>query len=97
LLTREFGGGTKISLQTLANELGVSRSPVHHALTRLQTEGLVVSEPGGHVVRPLMPKLMDELHEVRMALELHVSLTAGRLTRAQLERFADRSRRRPGQ
>ena len=45
LLTREFGGGQKISLQTLADQLGVSRSPVHHALTRLTTEGFVNSEP----------------------------------------------------
>ena len=43
LLTREFGGGEKLSLQTLADELGVSRSPVHHALTRLVSEGLVLS------------------------------------------------------
>lgn len=90
LLTREFGGGTKISLQTLADELGVSRSPVHHAFTRLQTEGLVVSEPRGYVVRPLTADLMDELHEVRLALELHAaSLTVGRVTREQLDRFRE--------
>jgi DNA-binding GntR family transcriptional regulator len=88
LLTREFGGGAKISLQTLADELGVSRSPVHHALTRLRTEGLVLSEPRGYVVRPLTAQLMDELHEARLALELHAAvLTIGSLTAAQLERF----------
>ena len=42
LLTREFAGGQKLSLQTLADDLGVSRSPVHHALARLMSEGLVV-------------------------------------------------------
>ena len=88
LLTREFGGGAKISLQALADELGVSRSPVHHALTRLRTEGLVLSEPRGYVVRPLTAELMDELHEARLALELHAaSLTVGSLTRGQLDRF----------
>ena len=90
LLTREFGGGAKISLQTLADELGVSRSPVHHALTRLRTEGLVLSEPRGYVVRPLTAELMDELHEARLALELHAaSLTVGTLARAQLDRFRE--------
>jgi GntR family transcriptional regulator, rspAB operon transcriptional repressor len=90
LLTREFGGGAKISLQALADELGVSRSPVHHALTRLRTEGLVLSEPRGYVVRPLTTELMDELHEARLALELHAaSLTVGSLTQAQLERFRE--------
>ena len=47
LLTREFGGGAKLGLQGLADELDVSRSPVASALTRLVAEGLVVSERRG--------------------------------------------------
>lgn len=85
LLTREFGGGAKLSLQTLADELGVSRSPVHHALTRLVTEGLVLSERRGYVVRPLTITLMDEVFEARAALELHAAqLTVGVLPPAAL-------------
>jgi DNA-binding GntR family transcriptional regulator len=88
LLTREFGGGQKISLQALADQLGVSRSPVHHALTRLTTEGFVVSEPRGYVVRPLTAELMDELYEARLALELHAaSLAVGRVTGEDLKEF----------
>jgi DNA-binding GntR family transcriptional regulator len=91
LLTREFGGAEKISLQTLADELGVSRSPVHHALTRLTTEGLVVNEPRGYVVRPLTVQLMDELHEARLALELHAAdLTIGQLDAGQLGLLRER-------
>ena len=88
LLTREFGGGQKISLQSLADQLGVSRSPVHHALTRLTTEGFVVSEPRGYVVRPLTADLMDELHEARLALELYAAdMTVGNLSDEQLAQF----------
>jgi DNA-binding GntR family transcriptional regulator len=88
LLTREFGGGQKISLQTLADELGVSRSPVHHALTRLMTEGLIDSEPRGYVVRPVTAELMDELYEARLALELHAArLTVGKLSDGALKDF----------
>jgi DNA-binding GntR family transcriptional regulator len=88
LLTREFGGGAKLSLQTLADELGVSRSPVHHALTRLVTEGLVVSERRGYVVRPLTVALMDEVLEARAALELHAAeLTVGSLPADALARL----------
>jgi GntR family transcriptional regulator, rspAB operon transcriptional repressor len=88
LLTREFGGGQKISLQTIADELGVSRSPVHHALTRLTTEGFVLSEPRGYVVRPLTTHLMDELYEARLALELHAAeLTVGNVSAADLAQF----------
>lgn len=88
LLTREFGGGQKISLQTLADQLGVSRSPVHHALTRLTTEGFVNSEPRGYVVRPLSAELMDELYEARLALELYAAdVTVGNVSDAHLEQF----------
>jgi DNA-binding GntR family transcriptional regulator len=89
LLTREFGGGRKISLQALADQLGVSRSPVHHALTRLTSEGLVVNEPRGYVVRPVTAELMDDTHETRLALELHAAeLTVGRLDDERLGGFA---------
>jgi DNA-binding GntR family transcriptional regulator len=90
LLTREFGGGQKISLQALADELGVSRSPVHHALTRLTSEGLVINEPRGYVVRPLTAELMAERHEARLALELYCAeITIAKITRAELERFRE--------
>ena len=48
VLTREHAPGAKLSLHGLAAELGVSRSPVHHALTRLVAEGLLTvrSRPG---------------------------------------------------
>ncbi|MFN8222187.1 MAG: GntR family transcriptional regulator [Gaiellales bacterium] len=91
LLTREFGGGQKISLQTLADQLRVSRTPVHHALTRLATEGLVVSEPRGYVVRPLTVELMSELHDARLALELYCAdKTVGHVTAADLAEFRAR-------
>ena len=38
VLRRQPGPGAKLSLHELARELGVSRSPVHHALTRLVSE-----------------------------------------------------------
>src|SRR5262249_54985858 len=40
VLTRRYAPGEKLSLHNLADELGVSRSPVHQALTRLVTEDL---------------------------------------------------------
>lgn len=90
LLTREFGGGHKLSLQVLADQLGVSRSPVHHALTRLTSEGLVVNEPRGYVVRPLTAEFMDETHEARLALELHAAeLTVGHVDGERLERLRE--------
>jgi DNA-binding GntR family transcriptional regulator len=70
LLTRQLGPGERLRLQSLADELGVSRSPVQHALTRLVTEGLVTSSRQGYAVRPLTAVLMEETHDARVALEL---------------------------
>ena len=41
LLTGRLAPGQRLSLNQIADELSVSRSPVHHALTRLVGEGLV--------------------------------------------------------
>ena len=45
ILTRQEPAGAKLSLHALADEIGVSRSPVHHALTRLVSEGLLTVQP----------------------------------------------------
>jgi DNA-binding GntR family transcriptional regulator len=41
ILARKHAAGEKLGLHHLAEELGVSRSSVHHALTRLVSEGLL--------------------------------------------------------
>src|SRR5215471_16197867 len=71
LLIREPGAGSKLSLHTLADELGVSRSPVHHALTRLVSEGLLSVRPRrGYYVTPVTARAVAEGYDVRLALEL---------------------------
>ena len=74
VLTREPGPGAKLSLHELAAELGVSRSPVHHALTRLVSEGLLsVKARRGYFVTPVTSHGLIEGYEVRLALELHAA------------------------
>jgi DNA-binding GntR family transcriptional regulator len=70
LLARDFGPGERLALQALADELGVSRSPVHQAVTRLVSEGLVLATRRGYVVRPITARLMNEAHDARLALEV---------------------------
>jgi DNA-binding GntR family transcriptional regulator len=96
LLARQFGPGEKLGLQALADELGVSRSPVHQALTRLVSEGLVTTTRGqGYVVRPLTPRLLAETYDARVALELYaVEEAIGRVgpaDRAALRRVLERT------
>jgi DNA-binding GntR family transcriptional regulator len=71
VLTRQEAAGAKLSLHVLAAELGVSRSPVHHALTRLVSEGLLTVRPRrGYYVAPVTARAVDEGYDVRLALEL---------------------------
>jgi DNA-binding GntR family transcriptional regulator len=91
ILRRDPGPGTKLSLHELAAELGVSRSPVHHALTRLVTEGLLtVRSRRGYYVTPVTVRALDEGYEVRLALELHAAEGAvGRITTDEIAQLRE--------
>ena len=74
VLRRDPGPGAKLSLHELATELGVSRSPVHHALTRLVSEGLLsVKARRGYYVTPVTAHALLDGYDVRLALELHAA------------------------
>lgn len=86
VLNGELAPNTRLPLQALADELAVSRSPVHHALTRLVTQGLVDVDSRGYRVRPVTVKRMQEAHGVRCALELYAAeQTVGRLSHEELD------------
>ena len=91
ILTRQEPSGAKLSLHALADELGVSRSPVHHALTRLVSEGLLTVRPRrGYYVTPVTARAVDEGYDVRLALELVAAERAIRdLDESSLARFAE--------
>lgn len=91
LLSRKHAPGAMLSLHALAAELGVSRSPVHHALTRLVSEGLLTVRPRrGYFVSPVTARAIAEGYEVRLALELLAAeQTVGLLEPEQLVRFRD--------
>ena len=91
VVTRQEPAGRKLSLHVLAAELGVSRSPVHHALTRLVAEGLLTVRPRrGYFVAPVTARAVAEGYDVRLALELLAAeRTVGSLDAVQLARFAE--------
>ena len=89
VLRREPGPGAKLSLHELATELGVSRSPVHHALTRLVSEGLLsVKARRGYYMTPVTESTIGDGYDVRLALELHAAeRSVGNADPRKLERF----------
>lgn len=85
LLQSKFAAGERLIETHLAEMLGVSRTPVREALSRLEAEGLVEpAESGGVVVRDLESELV-EIYELRRRLEGYAaSLAAKRITDDEL-------------
>ena len=71
----------------LAEELGVSRTPVREAMRKLELEGLVVMIPRrGAQVANITEKDLNDVLEVRIALEnLSIENACMRMTEEQLE------------
>ena len=69
--------GTKLSQVTLAEQLGVSRTPLREVLRMLQEEGLVEIEPNQRTrVAGLDPQELDDTYAVRILMEtLALSMT----------------------
>ena len=65
--------GAEFNQAQIAERLGVSRGPIREAIGQLEQEGLVQSIPyKGVFVTSLTRKYVEELYEVRVALELLV-------------------------
>ena len=87
---RELLAGSAISEVALADELGLSRTPVHEAIRQLLGEGLLEEDSSGStVVVRLSRQDFIELYELRSLLEVHaVSKIAKRpLAGEDLERL----------
>ena len=72
--------GYQGSEQEIASKLGMSRTPVHEAIIRLQEEGLVrVMTRRGVLICPVSPEDMREIYDIIIALEATAAaLLAGR-------------------
>ena len=71
ILRGEMKPGERLMEISLANRLGVSRTPVREAIRKLENEGLVVMVPrrGAHIAEITQQELLDVL-EVRNSLEV---------------------------
>lgn len=74
LKERIFSGslapGRRVSIDAIASEIGVSRTPIRDAINRLSHEGLVVVTPRrGTVVGSLTIKDVEDIYDVRILIE----------------------------
>jgi DNA-binding GntR family transcriptional regulator len=75
---------SRLTEDFLAGQLGISKSPIREALNRLEAEGLIQIEPRkGAFLRRLSADEINDLYDLREALEVHVVRTA-KLTPALL-------------
>ena len=74
ILRRQLKAGEKISVDEAAEGLGISRTPVLHALERLANDGLVKIIPRkGTFVSELTKQDVKELFDIRVLIETYAA------------------------
>lgn len=71
MLSLRIEPGARLSIDSLARELGVSQTPIREALARLEADGAVVrTHLSGYRIAPRMTRVQfEDLVEVRLLLE----------------------------
>ena len=98
ILAGRLSAGSRISEKKIADELGISRTPVGEAIRSLASEGWVEQRPRqGTVVRDFTRREVIELYELREALETFAAGKAAALitdaTLSRLDRYCDEMER----
>jgi DNA-binding GntR family transcriptional regulator len=82
ILNFEVKAGEQLRVETLADKMGISRTPIREALLRLVNEGLVKAESRvGYFVRGMTKRDLIELFELREILESYAAEKAAKLMR----------------
>ena len=89
ILKGELKPGERLMEITLADKLGVSRTPIREAIRKLELEGLVVMAPRkGAKVASITERDLNDVLEVRKGMEvLAISLACKRITGEELEKL----------
>ncbi|UZG54884.1 GntR family transcriptional regulator [Rhodococcus opacus] len=89
IVASEIPPGTRMNIDAIARDLGVSQTPVREALQRLEGDNLVVYSPGrGYSTTPLL-----ELPELRSLFEFRLLVEPWAARSAAVDRLANPSDR----
>jgi DNA-binding GntR family transcriptional regulator len=92
ILDHGIAPGTRLGIDELAAQLGISQTPVREALARLEGDGLATRNANGryHAAPSLDQATFDEMYDVRLLLEPHAAGAAARsITAAELAELQD--------
>jgi len=77
ILHGKLKGGQRLIEETLADQIGISRTPVREAFHKLERDDLVTRLPkGGFAVREFTKEDVEEIFGIRSALESYASYLA---------------------
>jgi DNA-binding GntR family transcriptional regulator len=86
----ELAAGERINEVHLSQQLGVSRTPLREALTRLAHEGALDTIPRiGHFVRALTVEEVEQLYQIRPLLDPEALQLAGLPPKKKIEDLRD--------
>jgi DNA-binding GntR family transcriptional regulator len=91
IMSLRIAPDTRISIDELARQIGVSQTPIREALSRLEAVGLVTKRHfAGYCSAPQITRQqLDELYELRLLLEPYAARCAAtRMTSVELARVA---------
>ena len=90
ILSGKYKKGEIISEKRLCDELGVSRTPIREALSRLQEEDLIADSPSGTVILGMTIDEIRDVYEVKRRVEVLASERAARyITDEELKNMRD--------
>jgi DNA-binding GntR family transcriptional regulator len=89
LLSGALLEGSRLTEDSLASQLGISKSPVREALNRLESEGLIrIESRRGACVRKFSPDEIRDLYNLRELLEVH-AVSIAKITPKLLKELAE--------
>jgi len=101
IMSLRIAPDTRISIDSLARQLGISQTPIREALSRLEATGLVIKQHFvGYCSAPQLNRhQLDELYQLRLLLEPYAAQCAAeRMTDEELQAVAQLAKKmEPGE